>query len=308
MTDFPSLPSAINLKLLHTFMLVGNAQSFRVAADRSHRSGSAVSSQIRQLEEQLGLSLFHRTTRQVRLTQDGERLLQHVRRAMAEVEAGLIESRETASLQRGVVYLACAPTIASSCLAQVLVAFGQRYPGIRVYVREITAAALYESVRRGEVDLGVSVEFDAADLVFERLLLDEMVALVPRAWHDGPAPSITLKALSRMPLLVLEQGTALRDIVEKALASQRLELATRYQFMQSQTLISMAAAGLGAAVIPAIAVPEWLPPSIHKVKIVRPRMVRTIATVTLAGRSLSPAAARMAALLKELLGARATPS
>ena len=298
--------SSVNLKLLHTFMLVGENQSFRSAADRAHRSGSAVSSQIRKLEEQLGLRLFHRTTRQVVLTREGEQLLQCVRRALQEVEAGLQGIQEAADIQRGRIALACAPTIAGAYLGDVLAAFERRYPGIQVFVREITAAALYESVRKREVDLGISVMSDTPEFRFEPLLCDELVALVPRSLLDGDSKTISLKALAALPLLVLEQGTALRTIVEEAMAAQGLRLTTRFQFMHSQTLIAMASAGLGAAILPSTALPASLAPGVRKLRIVRPALVRRMAIITLPGHALSPAATRLVEMLRTML-ARHSP-
>ncbi|MDX3906580.1 MAG: LysR substrate-binding domain-containing protein [Pigmentiphaga sp.] len=295
-----SIP-AVNLKLLHTFMLVGESRSFRTAADRAHRSGSAVSSQIRKLEEQLGLPLFHRTTRQVTLTREGEQLLQCVRRALGEVESGLLAIQEAADIQRGRIALACAPTIAGAYLGRVLAAFERRYPGIQVSVRELTAAALFESVRKREVDLGISVATDSPEFRFEPLLSDELVALVPRALLPDLRKTISLKALAAMPLLVLEQGTALRTIVEQALGAQGLQLTTRFQFMHSQTLISMATAGLGAAILPSTALPAPLDPAVQRLRIVRPTLVRHMAIVTLPGHALSPAATRLVEMFRKIL-------
>ncbi|WP_299455155.1 LysR family transcriptional regulator [uncultured Pigmentiphaga sp.] len=293
--------ASVNLKLLHTFMLVGESQSFRTAAGRAHRSGSAVSSQVRKLEQQLGLRLFHRTTRQVVLTREGEELLQCVRRALQEVETGLQNIKEAADIQRGRISLACAPTVAGAYLGGVLVAFQGRYPGIQVSVRELTAAALYESVRRREVDFGISVTTDTAEFRFEPLFQDELVALVPRSLLDDERESITLKSLAAMPLLVLEEGTALRTIVEEALAAQGMRLAARFQFMHSQTLIAMASAGLGAAILPSTALPEQLAPGVRRLRIVRPRLSRHMAIITLPGHALSPAAEKLVHMLRTML-------
>ena len=91
----------INLKLLQTFLLVGEHLSFRVAAEKLFRSQSAISAQIVQLEEQLGVSLFHRTTRNVSLTAEGKQLKEYAERALFEVEVGLRKIKETADVRRG---------------------------------------------------------------------------------------------------------------------------------------------------------------------------------------------------------------
>jgi DNA-binding transcriptional LysR family regulator len=293
--------ASINLKLLHTFLRVGEEQSFRAAADHTHRSASAVSSQIKSLESQLGLPLFHRTTRNVRLTPEGARLLQCVQRALGEVEQGLQEIRETSAIQRGRVALACAPTLASTYLGEALAVFESQYPGIHVSVCEITASTLYERVRKREVDFGLSVANGSAEFRFSPLFLDELVALVPRSRMMQNRKTISLKSLSTMPLLMLEKGTALRTIVEDAMSEQRLTFNTRFQFMQSQTLVSMAVAGLGAAILPEISLPRSLPRSVQKLRIVNPVLARQMAIVMMKGHVLSPAAEKLVSVLKEVL-------
>ena len=86
-----------NFKLLQSFVAVADAGSFRGAAEKLNRSQSAVSTQVMQLEGQIGLILFERTTRRTKLTPDGEKLLVHMRRALNEIETGLSELRQAAS-------------------------------------------------------------------------------------------------------------------------------------------------------------------------------------------------------------------
>ena len=89
----------VNLKLLHMFVAVAENRSFRMAAEQLNRSQSAVSMQIKQLEEQVGVAIFHRTTRRVELTSEGERLLGHARRALDEWENGLRQIRDVVDIQ-----------------------------------------------------------------------------------------------------------------------------------------------------------------------------------------------------------------
>ena len=238
----------VNLKLLQTFMLVGEHSSFRTAAEKSFRSQSAVSAQIRQLEEQLGVSLFHRTTRSVRLTDEGQQLLVCARRALLEVESGLRKIQESADVRRGRVSLSCSPTIAETRLARVLAAFEQDYPGIEVHVRELTSAALFDSVRKREVDFGIGPVIETSEFHFEPVLDDPFYALVPKRFVETTKDTISLATLANMPLLVLNHATALRGMLEATMKERHLTLTTRYEFTQAQTLISMASAGLGAAI------------------------------------------------------------
>ncbi len=291
----------VNLKLLQAFLLVGETSSFRTAAEMSYRSTSAVSAQIRQLEEQLGVTLFHRTTRNVRLTDEGEQLLACARRALMEVEEGLRKIQESADIRRGRVSLSCSPTLAATRLARVLAAFEKDYPGIEVFVRELSSEALMDSVRRREVDFGIGPVIASHEFSFEPLLEDPLYALVPKRFITTTKDTIALATLTNMPLLLLSQSNALREYLDTMLAERNLTMNTRYQFTQAQTLISMASAGLGAAILPRVVLPPVIDPNTYALRIVSPSLSREMALITVRGQSLSPASRRLAELLKQLI-------
>lgn len=291
----------VNLKLLQTFLLVGEYSSFRIAAEKSFRSQSAVSAQIRQLEDQLGVPLFHRTTRSVRLTDEGQQLLDCAQRALQEVEHGLRKIQESADIRKGKVSMSCSPTIAESRLARVLAAFENEYPGIEVSVRELASAPMFESVRKREVDFGVGPQIETSEFHFEPLMDDPFYALVPKRMLETTKDTISLSALTRMPLLVLNQATAMRGMLEDVMKERRFKFTSRYEFTQAQTLISMASTGLGAAILPAVALPEKIDSSTYALRIVNPAMSRRVAVVTSRGQSLSPASLRLVELLKLLI-------
>lgn len=303
----PHATGGVNLKLIQTFLLVAEHCSFRQAADLTHRSQSAVSTQIRQLEEQLGVGLFHRTTRRVWLTSAGEQFLQSARRALQEVESGLRRIKEEADLRRGRISLSCSPTIASTRLPETLAAFEKDYPKITVFVREITSAPLFETIRKGEADFGIGPAVPSPEFNFEPLLDDPLYAVVPRAMLPGRRTTIDLTTLAELPLLLLDTATALRNLLEQTMQERGLVMTTRYEFTQAQTLFAMAAAGLGAAILPEIVLPPAADPSVRVLRIT-PTLCRQVSIITLRGRELSPAAARLAQLCRSTIGRSARRS
>lgn len=302
MKDPQATLARVNLKLLQTFLLVGEHSSFRTAAEKSFRSQSAVSAQIRQLESQLGVALFHRTTRSVRLTVEGRQLLECAQRALHEVEQGLRSIQEAADVRRGRVSLSCSPTVAGTRLAAVLAAFEADYPGIEVFVRELTSTALFESVRKREVDFGIGPVIETAEFHFEPIIDEPLYALVPKRFITTRRPTIALATLTDMPLLVMDPAAALRTLLEETMRARNLAFTTRYQFTQAQTLIAMANAGLGAAILPQLAMPEEPQPSVYKLRIVSPALRRKVALITNRGQALSPASGRLVQLLRQLIG------
>lgn len=290
----------MNFKLLGTFLSVAENASFRKAAEQNFLSLPAVSMQIKQLEEQLGVSLFQRTTRRVELTAEGEQLMISGRKAMAEIEAGLAQIQQAADVQQGRLSFACVPTVSASRLPLILTTFAKKFPGITVYVRELANKDLLEAVRRREVDFGIGPMPDKkGDLEFKPIFVDEYCALLPRGYSDGGRNVISLRELSNMPLLKLSSSTAFREHVDEALRANGLPSETNYEFMHVNTLIAMAEAGLGVALLPRISIPVKTPLKI--VRVSSPVLSRTISIVTIRGHSLSPAATRLVELCDQLI-------
>jgi DNA-binding transcriptional LysR family regulator len=295
----------VNLKLLQTFLLVAKHNSFRRAAEESNRSQSAVSMQIRQLEQQLGVSLFHRTTRRVQLTREGELLLDCARKAVLEMQIGLRQIKEAVDIQRGRLSLACTPTVAFTQLPQILSLFQKGYPSVTAHVRELTSTDMLDHIRRHDVDFGIGARVpDAAGFHFHPILVDEIYALIPADIDLGQCDGVSLAALSRIPTLMIAGSSVLRAMLNDAQKTAGVTLNITFEVGQVQTQIAMAAAGLGAAILPRIAIPEAPDPRLRAVPIVDPPLARELCVITLPGQSLPPIAARFVEILQRVIGGR----
>jgi DNA-binding transcriptional LysR family regulator len=205
-------------------------------------------------------------------------------------------------VRRGKVALACVPTVASTRLPYILSMFEQDYPEVRVSLRELQVG-LNQAVRDGEVDFGVGpVVSGDSDLDFDAILEEPLMALVPKAFLRTARKTISLEALTSLPMLVLNTATAMQNYVEATMRARSLIFKAKYQCIQAQTQIAMAEAGLGAVILPRSLVVAHQSLTTMALQIIEPAMSRQIAIVTLRGRSLSPAAARLAQLIRELMG------
>lgn len=295
----------VNLKLLNAFLLVAEHGSFRRAAELSRRSQSALSLQVRDLEAQLGASLFHRTTRTVGLTREGEALLPHARRAIAEMEAGLRRVRAAAAMRGGVLALGCPPHVALTALPPALAAFHRAHPGVSVRIRELPQAEVLEGIRRQELDFGIGPRpADAPSLDFAPLLEEEILALAPPAFAPRTGRSITLAALGALPLVITSGTNSMRAMVEEAAASIGVSFDVRCEVQMPGTAMALAAAGLGVAVVPRLSLPKGKPPGLKVLRIADPPLLREVGIVRLRGSRASPAAAAFLRLLEARLGAR----
>lgn len=245
----------VNLKLLQTFLLAAEYGSFRKAAEESNRSPSAVSMQIRDLEEQVGISLFVRTPQRANLTPEGKMLYEQVSRAMSDVQTALLRLSEVTANRRGHVKIACAPTLASTRLGTILATFKLRYPRSVVDVRETPPSGALTLLQEQEVELYIGPEIPGlAEFNFEPILEDRLVACLPADFDEG-GTALTLAEVAQFPLIVLDRQTAIRSLVDRIAGEAQIRLNIQYEVQNAYTAIALAAAGLGVAVVPNIAIP-----------------------------------------------------
>jgi len=144
----------LDLQLLRSFIAVAECGGFRSASERLHATQSTVSQQIKRLEDELGRSLFRRTTRSVALTHDGEALLGPARRLLQheeDVRHHLIGPRLSGTVRLGAV-----EEVASSVLPPALGRFSRLYPDVRLEVVVDVSAVLIGQVDRNELDLALA--------------------------------------------------------------------------------------------------------------------------------------------------------
>ena len=281
----------VNLKLLHMFVAVAENRSFRMAAEQLNRSQSAVSMQIKQLEEQVGVAIFHRTTRRVELTSEGERLLAHARRALGEWEDGLRQIRDVVDIQRGTLSIGCVPTVAATILPKALSAFRVAYPGINVNLKELATHDLLESIRRREIDFGIGPAVEGqAEFQFDSLFNEPIFALASKAYQLPKRRTVELAELCAFPILLNSKSAELRKVLDRALLARGLDMDIKFEVLHTHTLIAFVVAGMGVGILPKIALPKFRGSSMQALPIANPALVRSVSTISLQGQSFSPAA------------------
>ncbi|WP_417702476.1 LysR family transcriptional regulator [Pseudophaeobacter sp.] len=298
---------SVNLKLLHTFAQVAQLRSFTRAAEELGRTPSAISMQIAELEDQIGLKLLERTTRSVAPTPDGALLLERVQNSIRSLEDGIAEARDAAERRMGRVVFGCAPTVAAGTLAHVVTEFRVRFPKVALQVREVTSNDLLNAVREREIDFGITPFVQAkSDLVFKRLLREPLVALASRDHFEDLPETLSLDFLSRLPLLVMqgmpvivrqdgrETPAMLTEYLERSGRSLNIACSVR----QATTLVDLATSGLGVGLVPNLAVASQMPEHVRVVSLSKPEVVRDIGIATLKGEVLSKPALALTGIFK----------
>jgi LysR family cyn operon transcriptional activator len=239
------------IKLAHLRMFVAIAESGGVAraAAPLNLTQSAASRQIGALEAQLGLPLFDRIGRRLRLTSEGEDLLRRSRRLLGDVEALGERARALRKGQTGLLRVGATPQVIETLLADFLVRYRETHPGVEVHLVEDGGARLPSRLARGDVHLSL---FPASDAGFHSRLLYPMhlLAVVADSHHLSRRATVDIAELADEPLLLLGAGFASVAWFEAECQVAHIRPRVLLHSAAPQTLIALARTGYGVAVVP----------------------------------------------------------
>lgn len=276
------------------FRAIAATGSFSAAAASEFVVQSALSQQIRKLEDELGMRLFERTTRSVRLTRQGKQLLAIAERALDEVALLTAEADALRGVVRGKVavgVMECPPL--SLDMAVLLRGFHAEHPGVEVALRSGGSDRMVEDVRSGELDLailGLPPKPLPPRLEAQPLLVEDLVGLV----HvDHPLSGrVDAARLVEEPFVDFPPGYGLREQVDRCFAERGIVRQVVFEVVRVEEMVRFAALGLGIAVLPrsiASSVADRTdPPRI--LEVVGAKLRRTVAVVHRKDGPESPAA------------------
>jgi DNA-binding transcriptional LysR family regulator len=291
----------INLRQLRAFASIGHLASFTKAANVLHTSQPALSAQILQLEDALGVRLFDRSTRSVALTQAGADLLPVVDKLLADLQGVVARAHDVAQKNIGRVTLAALPTVSSTLLPVAVARMRERHPGITIVLKDALAERIVSLIRSGDVDFGItSAPPSDSRLVFRPLATDRMVAVLPRGHPLLRARKITLANLLDVPLILMDRESSVRRIVDDACVAEGRLPAPAYEPTFMSTAIGMVRGGLGATLLPSSAIELKGASDVVVRRLDNPRLERKLGLLRQRERSLSPAAEAFVALLQAL--------
>jgi LysR family transcriptional regulator, carnitine catabolism transcriptional activator len=292
-----------SLSQLRAFAAVAEHGSFTKAAHQLNLSQPALSGQIRDLEHTVRISLFHRTTRNVQLTEEGEQFLIRVRHVLDELESGLLEMRDQAAIKGGRVIVACLAPVACSVLPKVIASFARNYPGVEVQVFDDFAIEVVKRVLGREADFGLGAEPGPNDdLLFTPILEDALVAVVPPDHAIATHPVVRLRDLANYPLITFSSGTYVRRYLEKVFDEQALTLNPAHESYHRSTLCGFAEAGLGVAILPKMVLQMMGNTVLNAVEIVEPRLPRRIGIIQRRDQIMTPSATIFLDTIRNTLG------
>lgn len=199
--------SDLEPRLLRTFCAVADELHFRRAAERLNATQSAVSQQIAELERRIGVKLFDRSRRSVRLSAAGQVFLYDAKALLERAEAAAAMAREVAHSRRGAVTMGLIGAATFETAPNLLKAVAARAPGLELRFREMSAADQLTSLRGdGAIDAGmVRSEGRASGLAFRTLLREPVICLMPVGHPLAARETIEIADLEGEPLLNLSR-------------------------------------------------------------------------------------------------------
>ncbi|WP_051237172.1 LysR family transcriptional regulator [Ottowia thiooxydans] len=291
----------VSLRQLRAFVLGIECTSFSAAAARMGMTQPGYSLLIRQLESELGLRLFQRTTRHVEPTQAGLDLLAYARRTLQSMEETCRVAEDARELRMGTLRLAVVPSVACGLLPAILLRFHSMHAGIRLELREEQATNFAEMVRAGrsEIGLGLLLQPDEA-LQFEPLLRDHLVALLPPGHPLVSRTNITWRSLVGHDYISVTTQSSVRVRADQAAVEAGQAMKPSYEVDSLTTAVALVRAGLGYAIVPSLALESlnFGPVVVRPVE--KPRAWRSIGLLSRPSFVLSPVAEAFAALAREI--------
>jgi DNA-binding transcriptional LysR family regulator len=293
------------LRQLRAFVSVARLGSFTRAARMLGVSQPALTVQIRQLEDALGVRLLDRNTRSVTLSQVGREFVPVLERILDEINTFTSDAREVTSRRRGLVTIAAIPSICASLLPDAIAQFKSAHPGITVKMRDTLAQTVIALVKAREVDFGIASTLRDPEIETQTLFTDWMSVLFPPGHPIGQHARVTLKELARYPLIYLDAGSSVRALVERAFESAGMRVSPAYEVTYMTTAVAMVRAGHGVTVLPAATAQEAQQTSnLMAREIHHERFRRQICLIQASGRSASPAAREFMELVQAACRAR----
>lgn len=279
-----------NLTSLRLFMQVAYNRSFSETGRIANVSQPALSRTIRLLEEELGVRLFDRNSRNVSLTSAGEALLPIVERLTADFDHAFSELSLSFSGERGRVVIGALPSVAAGVLPSVIASFAAAHPQVEIILRDHLSGTLYQQMQERQIDLAVTTPPPSPEFAFEPLLEDPMVLVAPRAMAADFGRSASWSIFASHPFIAMAPRSSVRDLTDAAMHRAEVDAPPLFECTQLATVGGLIEAGLGITALPKSTVGMLQSGQMITLPLGDPHVSRTIGIAFLAARTLPPAA------------------
>ena len=291
----------IKLELYRVFCEVAKQKNFSKAAAILFMTQPAVSQSIMQLERELGLRLFTRTSRGVILTNEGQMLFEYINSAISLINKGEEKLDKWKNLSAGELKIGVGDTISRYFLLPYLEKFHKSYSNIKLKIINKTTLELCALVKSGEIDIAICnlpIEDPALEIIKTMDIHDIFVC--GEAYKDSFSKPLSLKELSNLPLILLEPKSNSRQYVEKHFLSKGISIMPEIELGSHDLLLEFARINLGISCVTKEFSQEYLKKKIlFEVKLEEKIPKRNIGVCFLKSVSLSPTSSKFVQILQK---------
>jgi len=237
----------MEIRQLKAFLAIAEAKTFTAGAKATNVTQAAISMQIRQLEDEVGLPLFTRTPRRVILTEAGEHLLDRARSILREHDAALAELAELGGVEHGRLRIgSSSSSFATNQLPWILTELRKKYQNAEITVSTGTSDRLVDKLTHGQIDIAfVSMPVENGLVTTEKLFVDEIVAISSPSHPLAKKRSITPAALAEQPLILGERGGNTRRMIDDFFEEAGLKPNVIMELSRQEAVNEMVENGLG---------------------------------------------------------------
>ncbi|MBI5505933.1 MAG: LysR family transcriptional regulator [Deltaproteobacteria bacterium] len=247
----------MDIDYLETFLAVARAASFTEAAAVRHLTQPAVSRQVQRLEEDLGVKLFQQAGRRVRLTAQGELLLEEGARLIGQVRSVRAALEDLGQLRRGEIRVGASSTPGTYMLPPTLAAFHGEYPGVDLRYEIANSRAIEGKVVRGELDLGFVGERVDTNHTTTEVFANDAICLIAAPTHRlARRRAVPIQEILDDQYIAREEGSATRRAFDQWLVRRGASWQPYLELDSVEAVKHTVAAGLGIAAVSRIAV-DW---------------------------------------------------
>ncbi|OCT13968.1 LysR family transcriptional regulator [Paenibacillus pectinilyticus] len=240
----------INLEWYRIFLITARYRNLTKAAQELHITQPSVSYAIKQMEDGLGLKLFHRLSKGVELTEEGRALLDYVEQSFAMLDSAQKHLQNLKQLTEGEIRIGASDSLIKHLLLPQLNAFHQAYPGIRIRLSHGKTPEITQRLKEGDIDCAVvHMPIDDPQFYIQSLAKLEDCFVVGEAYKELANQTLTVKELSELPLILLSPGSSTRVFVEMWFAAKGYQVKPDIELGSIDLLTEFARLGYGAAFI-----------------------------------------------------------
>ncbi len=238
----------INFELYKIFYYTVSSGSFSSAAEKLFITQSAVSQAIKNLETKLGVTLFFRKTRNLKLTPEGEMLFTHIEQAYNFIKTGEQKLTEIQNLDSGEIRIGASDTVCKYFLLPYLESFHRLYPRVKIQFINRTSPKILENLKNGAIDLGIlTLPLNDKHVSTRELTTVTDIFVAAPKYAELKEKKIKMAELTDFPLLMLEKASATRRNFDAFLQQNQIALVPEIELESVDLLVEFARIGMGVA-------------------------------------------------------------